>query len=64
MLTEFWLENVKGKRPLRRLRLRRKYNIKMDLKETEFEGLDWINMAQDSGRWRVIVQTVIKFRVL
>jgi hypothetical protein len=26
-------------------------------------GLDWINLAQDRGRWQIIVKTKIDFRV-
>jgi hypothetical protein len=34
-----------GKRPLRRLRHRWEDNIKMDLKETGLEAVDWIHLA-------------------
>jgi hypothetical protein len=27
-------------------------------------GVDWIQLAQDKGRWRVIVNTVMNLRVL
>jgi hypothetical protein len=36
-----------GKRPLRRLRNRWKNNIKMDLREIGWEGVDWIHLAQN-----------------
>jgi hypothetical protein len=36
-----------GKRPLGRPRLRWVDNIKMDLREIEWDGVDWIDMAQD-----------------
>jgi hypothetical protein len=36
-----------GLRPLGRPRRRWLDNIKMDLRETGWDGLDWINMAQD-----------------
>jgi len=26
------------------------------------ENLDWINLAQDSFQWRVLVKTVMQFR--
>jgi hypothetical protein len=38
---------LKRKRLLRISRHRWEYNIKMDLKETGYEGVDWINLAQD-----------------
>jgi hypothetical protein len=36
-----------GKRPLRRPRRRRVDNIKMDLREIGWGGLDWVDLAQD-----------------
>jgi hypothetical protein len=36
-----------GKRPLGRPRFRRKDNIRMDLRETGWEDVDWMYMAQD-----------------
>jgi hypothetical protein len=39
-----------GKRPLGRPRRRWEDNIKMDLQEVGFEGIDWIELAQDTDR--------------
>jgi hypothetical protein len=36
-----------GKRPLGRPRSRWVDNIKMDVREIEWNGMDWINLAQD-----------------
>jgi hypothetical protein len=33
-------------------------NIKMYLGEIGWDGMDWINLAQDRDRWRVLVNTV------
>jgi hypothetical protein len=41
-----------GKRPLRRRRSLWEDNIKMDLKEVGWGGIDWIDLAQDRDRWR------------
>jgi hypothetical protein len=31
----------------------------MDLREIEWDGMDWINLAQDRDQWRALVNTVI-----
>jgi hypothetical protein len=38
-------------------------NIKMDLQEVVLGCGDWIESAQDRGRWRALVSTVKKLRV-
>jgi hypothetical protein len=50
-------------RPLGRPSHRWEYNIKMDLKEVECVGIDWIELAQEGDRWRELVNTVMKLRV-
>jgi hypothetical protein len=54
-----------GKRPLRRPRRRWEdnINIRMDLRETVWEGVDWIHQAQDRDQGRALVNTVVKLRV-
>jgi hypothetical protein len=52
-----------GRRPLGRPRRRWKDNIKMDLQEVGWGGMDWIDMAQDRDRWRALVSAVMKLRV-
>jgi hypothetical protein len=49
-----------GKRPLGRPRRRLMGNIKIDLREIEWDGIDWIDLAQDSDQWRTLVNTVMK----
>jgi hypothetical protein len=51
-----------GRRPLGRPRLRWEDNIKIDLREG-FGDVDWIHLAQDRGRWRALVNTVMNLRV-
>jgi hypothetical protein len=51
-----------GKRPLGRPRRRWKNNIKMDLQEVG-RGIDWIELAKDTDRWRTLVNAVMNLRV-
>jgi hypothetical protein len=43
-----------GKRPLGRPRQSWEDNIKMDLGEVEWDGMDWIDVAQDRDRWKAL----------
>jgi len=52
-----------GKRPLGRPRHRWENNIKMDLQEVVCGGMHWIELAQDSDRWRALVNAVMNRRV-
>jgi hypothetical protein len=52
-----------GKRPLGRPRHRWEEDIKMDLQEVGCGGLDWIDLAQYSDRWRALVNAVMNLRV-
>jgi hypothetical protein len=38
-------------------------DTEMNLKEIGWDGMDWIDLAQDSDQWRVLVNTVMKLRV-
>jgi hypothetical protein len=48
-----------------RIRPRRRWveNIKMDLREMKWDGMDWIDLAQDRVQWRALVNTVMSLRV-
>jgi hypothetical protein len=52
-----------GKRPLGRPRHRWLDNIKMDLLEIGWNGVDWIGLAQDRDKWRALVNAVMSLRV-
>jgi hypothetical protein len=48
-----------GKRSLGRPRRKWVDNIKMDLREIRWDGVDWMDMDQ----WRALVNTVLNLRV-
>jgi len=52
-----------GKRPLGRPRRRWEDNIKMDLQEVGCEVMNCIELAQDRGRWRALVNAVMNLPV-
>jgi hypothetical protein len=52
-----------GKRPLGRPRRRWVENIKIDLREIGWDGMHWIDLAQDRDQWRALVNTVMNLRV-
>jgi hypothetical protein len=52
-----------GKRPLGRPRHRWIDNIKMDLLDIGLGGVDWIGLAQDRYRGRVLVNAVMNLRL-
>jgi hypothetical protein len=52
-----------GKRPPGRPRRRWEDNIKMDLREIEIDGANWILLAQGRAQWRAFVNTVMNLRV-
>jgi hypothetical protein len=51
------------KRPLGRPRRRWVGNIKMDLREIGWDGRDWIELPQDRGQCRALVNTVMNLRI-
>jgi hypothetical protein len=38
-------------------------NIEIDLRETGWDGMDGIDLAQDRDQWRALVNTVMNLRV-
>jgi len=52
-----------GKRPLGRSRRRWEDNIKMDLQEVGWWGMDWIDLAQDRDRWQALANAVMNLQV-
>jgi hypothetical protein len=50
------------RRPFGRPMRRWENNVKMDLQEVGWGGMDWIDMAQDTDRWRALVTAVMNLR--
>jgi hypothetical protein len=57
------MEKPEGKRTLGRPRRRWVDNIKMDIREIGWDGVDCIDLAQDRGQRRDLVNTVMNLRV-
>jgi hypothetical protein len=53
-----------GRRSLGRPKRRCEDGIRMDLREIGWGNVEWIQLAQDRDPWRVLVNTVMNFRVL
>jgi hypothetical protein len=56
--TEFWWENPREREHFERPGHWWEDNIKMDLQKVGWGGMDWITVAQDRDRWRLLVDTV------
>jgi hypothetical protein len=52
-----------GKRSLGRPRRRCVDNIKADLRDIGWDGMDWIELVQDRNQWSALVNTVMNLRV-
>jgi hypothetical protein len=57
------LRKPKEKRSLGRPRRRWVDNIKIDLSEIRWSGMDWIDLVQDRDQWMALVNTVRKVLV-
>ena len=63
MRKRVYVRYSEDKRPLGEPGYRWKDNIKMNVKETLEEGVDWINLVRDKGEWWTVVNAVMKLRV-
>jgi hypothetical protein len=57
------LGEARGKEPLGRPKRKWVDNIRMDLGEVGWGGVDWIGVAQDRNRWRVLLKSVMNIQV-
>jgi hypothetical protein len=64
MHTIFWLENLEGREHLEDPGVDGNLaKIRMYLRETEWEVVNWIHLAQDRDQWRTLMNTVMNLRV-
>jgi hypothetical protein len=54
----------KGKRSLEKLRHKWVDEIRMDLGETGWEDVEWLQLAQDRDQWQALVNVAMNLRVL
>jgi hypothetical protein len=52
-----------GRRPLGRMRHKWEDDIKIDVREIWFGGVDWVHLVQDMGWWPALMNTVMNLRV-
>jgi hypothetical protein len=57
------LGKPEGRRPLGKPRRRWVDNIKIDLRDIGWDGVDWVDLAQDRGQWRAFVNTAMNLWV-
>jgi hypothetical protein len=61
MHIKFWLENQKGRDHLEDIRA--DDNIRMDLREIEWEGMGLMQLAPGRDQWRALVNAVMNLQV-
>jgi hypothetical protein len=57
------VEKPEGKRPLGRTWHRCEDNIRMELRETGWEGVDWMHLTWDRNQWQALVNMVMNLCV-
>jgi hypothetical protein len=60
--TGFWWGNVRERDHLEDRGVNRRIILRWILRKW-VGGMDWIDLAQDRGRWRAVVNAVMKLRV-
>jgi hypothetical protein len=60
--TGFWWGNLRERDHLGDLGLD-KDNIRTDLQEVGYGGMEWIDLYQDTDRWRALVNVAMNLRV-
>jgi hypothetical protein len=62
MHTVFWLENLKGRDHSEDLGIDGD-NIRMDVREIGWKGVDWLHLDQDRDQWLAVMNTIMNVRV-
>jgi hypothetical protein len=64
---EEWIEDIGGKArrkiPLGRPRCRWMHNIKMNLTDVRWGGIDWIELAHGRDQWRNLANNIMNLPV-
>jgi hypothetical protein len=63
MRKKILVEKPQRRRLFRIPKLRWEYNIKIDLREIGWKGVEWMHLPQDRGQWRILVNMVMKLWV-
>jgi hypothetical protein len=63
-LYKVYVGETEGKRSLGRLRRRWEDGLKIDFRQTGWDSMEWIHLAQDSDWWLVLVNIVRKLRTV
>ena len=58
------VKNLKGRYHLERASRRWEFDIKMDVIKIGFEAVDWFQLTQGTDKCRVVLNTVMKFRIM
>jgi hypothetical protein len=61
--TGFWWGDLRKIDHLEDLGVDKEDNIKIDLQEVLWGGMDWIDLAQDRDRWWELANAVMNLRV-
>jgi hypothetical protein len=63
MSAQFWLESLKRRDHSEYLRVYGRIILKWIFEEVAWDGVDWIDLAQDRDRCRAVVNTVMNLWV-
>jgi hypothetical protein len=58
------VRKFEGKKPLSKPKNICEDDIRIDLRETGWEAVDWMHLAQDRDQWQALVNTVTNLQVI